>query len=108
MLFAAKWEWASDLTLKNLDDAVVDKAIDLCKNKLEWPPTIAKFVEFAKLAKDELEREKERELMANALPPRKTHQELKRDAYVHYCQNLKKKYPDLSWSAIFEIVEGNG
>lgn len=104
-IWATKWEWASDLSLRHADLEVIDKAIDLCKHHLEWPPTIAKFVEFVNLARDELLREMERNERLNALPKQKSI-EIEKNSYVDFCQKLKKENPDLSWPEIFEIAKG--
>jgi hypothetical protein len=101
---ATKWEWASDLTLRTADEVIIDRAIDLCKNRLEWPPTISKFIEFYRLARDEMQREEERRKFGGKLEI--SPYEKERTKYVDECDRLKKQKPDLSWDEIFKIIEG--
>jgi hypothetical protein len=65
----SKKEWATVPQLAHLDWETVDCMADLCKTRLEYPPSIANFLTFLSMGKEESARRKLARGEIKALPP---------------------------------------
>ena len=77
-------EWASTPSLQNMDDIWAMRTVEKCKEQLDSPPSISKFVEIAKSVQDE----KDKSFRQNLSYSNKSYSE----SFESYVRRVKVEY----------------
>jgi hypothetical protein len=104
---ATKWEWVSAIQqeIRDICPKEIDRAIDISRSTLIWPPGIEEFIQNIKRARKEIAEEKRNEIYKNALPRPPTDIEIKFEQRVEKARQLKIQYPSLSWGEIGRMLK---